>query len=48
MKFLIQKFHDIIHQIKNFSKYLSYKNLNSFNTDLNLIYKAVNEEIALI
>lgn len=37
----------IIHQIRNSSKYLSYKDLKAFNTDLKLVYTAVTEELAL-
>jgi putative transposase len=37
----------IIHQIRNSSKYLSYKDLKSFNADLKLVYTAATEEVAL-
>ncbi|WP_315115525.1 IS256 family transposase [Clostridium intestinale] len=37
----------IIHQIRNSSKYLSYKDLKAFNADLKLVYTAVSEELAL-
>ncbi len=37
----------IIHQIRNSSKYVSYKDLKQFNTDLRLVYTAVTEEAAL-
>lgn len=37
----------IIHQIRNSSKYLSYKDLKAFNADLKLVYTATTEEIAL-
>ena len=38
----------IIHQIRNLSKYLSYKDLKSFNADLKLVYTAATEEVALV
>lgn len=37
----------IIHQIRNSTKYVSYKDLKSFTADLKLVYQAVNEEAAL-
>lgn len=37
----------IIHQIRNSSKYLSYKDLKAFNADLKLVYKASSEDVAL-
>lgn len=37
----------IIHQIRNSSKYLSYKDLKAFNADLKLVYTAATEELAL-
>ena len=37
----------IIHQIRNSSKYVSYKDLKAFNADLKLIYKATTEDVAL-
>ena len=37
----------IIHQIRNSSRYLSYKDLKDFNADLKLVYTAVNEDAAL-
>ena len=37
----------IIHQIRNPSKYLSYKDLKAFNADLKLVYTAATEEVAL-
>ena len=37
----------IIHQIRNSSKYLSYKDLKAFNSDLKLVYTATTEEVAL-
>ncbi|MBQ5696397.1 MAG: IS256 family transposase [Clostridium sp.] len=37
----------IIHQIRNSSKYLSYKDLKAFNADLKLVYTAATEEVAL-
>ncbi len=37
----------IIHQIRNFSKYVSYEDLKEFNTDLKLVYTATTEEAAL-
>ena len=37
----------IIHQIRNSSKYVSYKDLKTFNADLKLIYKATTEYVAL-
>lgn len=37
----------IIHQIRNSSKYVSYKDFKSFNADLKLIYKATTEDVAL-
>lgn len=37
----------IIHQIRNSSKYLSYKDLKAFNADLKLVYTASTEEVAL-
>lgn len=37
----------IIHQIRNSSKYVSYKDLKQFNADLKLVYTATTEEAAL-
>lgn len=37
----------IIHQIRNSTRYVSYKDIRAFLTDLKLIYGAVNEEVAL-
>ncbi|WP_066894422.1 IS256 family transposase [Clostridium nigeriense] len=37
----------IIHQIRNSSRYLSYKDLKAFNADLKLVYTASTEEQAL-
>nr|WP_052691487.1 transposase [Clostridium sporogenes] len=37
----------VIHQIRNSSKYVSYKDLKEFNTDLKLVYTATTEEAAL-
>ncbi|WP_183279800.1 IS256 family transposase [Clostridium fungisolvens] len=37
----------IIHEIRNSSKYLSYKDLKAFNADLKLVYTAATEELAL-
>ena len=37
----------IIHQIRNSSKYVSYKDLKEFNRDLKEVYTAVNEPSAL-
>ncbi|MCY6485443.1 IS256 family transposase [Clostridium aestuarii] len=37
----------IIHQIRNSSKYVSYKDLKKFNADLKLVYTATTEEAAL-
>jgi len=37
----------IIHQIRSSTKYISYKDLKSFTSDLKLIYRSVNEEEAL-
>ncbi|URZ00203.1 IS256 family transposase [Clostridium felsineum] len=37
----------IIHQIRNSSKYLSYKDLKAFNADLRLVYTSSKEEVAL-
>ena len=37
----------IIHQIRNSSRYLSYKDIKEFNADLKLVYTAVNEYDAL-
>lgn len=37
----------IIHQIRNSSKYVSYKDLKEFNADLKLVYTATTEESAL-
>lgn len=37
----------IIHQIRNSSKYVSYKDLKEFNVDLKLVYTATTEEAAL-
>jgi len=38
----------IIHQIRNSTRYVSYKDLKEFTRDLKSIYTAVNEEKALI
>lgn len=37
----------IIHQIRSSTKYISYKDLKSFTSDLKLIYRSVNEDEAL-
>ena len=37
----------IIHQIRNSSKYLSYKDLKAFKADLKSVYKAPTEDVAL-
>lgn len=37
----------IIHQIRNSSKYVSYKDLKKFNADLKLVYTAATEDAAL-
>lgn len=37
----------IIHQIRNSSRYVSYKDLKEFNKDLKNVYKAINQETAL-
>ena len=37
----------IVHQIRNSSKYVSYKDLKQFTTDLKPIYKAVSEDAGL-
>ena len=37
----------IIHQIRNSSRYLSYKDIKEFNADLKLVYTTVNEDAAL-
>lgn len=37
----------IIHQIRNSSKYISYKDLKAFNADLKFVYKAPSEDVAL-
>lgn len=37
----------IVHQIRNSTKYLSYKDLKQFTQDLKPIYKAANESLAL-
>lgn len=37
----------VIHQIRNSSKYISYKDLKAFNADLKLVYTAPSEEAAL-
>jgi transposase-like protein len=37
----------IIHQIRSSTKYVSYKDIKAFTTDLKPIYKAVTEEAAL-
>lgn len=38
----------IVHQIRNTIRYISYKDQREFMKDLKLVYKAVNEETALI
>ena len=38
----------IIHQIRNSTRYVSYKDLKKVTADLKPIYKAVNEEAALV
>ena len=38
---------EVIHQIRNSSRYLSYKDIKEFNADLKLVYTAVNEDAAL-
>lgn len=38
----------IIHQIRNSTKYVSYKDLKAFTTDLKPIYKAADEALGLI
>jgi putative transposase len=38
----------IIHQIRNSTRYVSYKDLKKVTADLKPIYKAVNEEMALV
>lgn len=37
----------IIHQIRSSSKYVSYKHIKEFTTDLKLVYGALNEEAAM-
>ena len=37
----------IVHQIRNSTKYVSYKDLKQVTSDLKPIYKAINEETAL-
>nr|WP_263973204.1 transposase [Clostridium botulinum] len=37
----------IIHQIRNSSKYVPYKDLKEFNTDVKLVYTVTIEEAAL-
>lgn len=37
----------IVHQIRNSSKYISWKDLKEFMTDLKTVYKAINEKTAL-
>lgn len=37
----------IVHQIRNSAKYVSYKDLKQFTTDLKPVYKAVSEEAGL-
>ena len=36
----------IIHQIRSSSKYVSYKHIKEFMSDLKLVYRALNEEAA--
>ena len=38
----------IIHQIRNTTRYVAYKDQRAFMKDLKLVYKAVNEETALV
>lgn len=38
----------IIYQIRNSTKYVSYKDIKAFSSDLKPIYKAVSEEQALL
>lgn len=37
----------IIHQLRNSSKYVSYKDLKALMTDLKAVYAAVDEQAAL-
>ena len=37
----------IIHQIRNSTKYVSYKDIKALMADLNKVYAAVDEETAL-
>jgi transposase-like protein len=37
----------VIHQIRNSGKYVSYKDIKEFNSDLKAVYTSVNEEMAL-
>ena len=37
----------IIHQIRNTTKYVSYKDIKAFMADLNRVYAAVDEDTAL-
>jgi len=37
----------ILHQIRNSTRFISYKDIKAFTSDLKKIYKAVNEEAAL-
>ena len=37
----------IVHQIRNSTRFVSYKDLKSFTSDLKEVYKATTEEIAL-
>ncbi len=38
----------VIHQIRNSTKYVSYKDIKAFTTDLKPIYRAITEEQALL
>lgn len=37
----------IVHQIRNSTRFVSYKDLKSFTSDLKEVYKATTEEVAL-
>lgn len=37
----------VIHQIRNSGKYVSYKDIKEFNSDLKAVYTSVNEDMAL-
>ena len=37
----------IIHQIRNFTKYISWKDIKEFMADLKTVYKAIDEKTAL-